>query len=62
MSRESWSPEPFVQDGQPDNPPAPDLVVAGNPEVGRLYGPDGSLLVIVRARATVPFGFGTAGH
>lgn len=60
-SRESWNPESFVQDAQPGIPPAPTLVEEENLEVGRLYGPDGSLLAIVRARATVPFGF-TTGH
>lgn len=29
-----------------------------NPEVGRLYGPAGELVSIIRERATVTFGFG----
>lgn len=57
MTAAPWHPEQFVQDGQPDPPQAPLLACEENPEVGRLYGPDGSLVSIVRARATVPFGF-----
>lgn len=37
-------------------PEAPMLEVEENPEVGRLYGPTGDLITIVRARATIPFG------
>lgn len=43
--------------GQYDAPPAPTLDVEDNPEVGRLYGPTGDLISIVRVRAEVPFGF-----
>ena len=43
--------------GQHDAPEAPALTISENPEVGRLYAPDGSLLRVVRARAVVPFGF-----
>lgn len=46
------------QDAQHQAPEAPALIVEENPEVGRLYGPAGELLAIVRARPAVPFGFG----
>lgn len=47
---EAWN------DAQHQAPEAPILEVEENPEVGRLYGPTGDLMSIVRARATIPFG------
>lgn len=41
---------------QHDVPAAPVLEVTDNPVLGRLYGPAGDLVSVVRARATVPFG------
>jgi hypothetical protein len=38
-------------------PETPTVTVGDNPEVGRLYGPDGRLVRIVRARTERPVGF-----
>ena len=43
-----WPYEPHLPTVWDDDP---------NPEVGRLYGPDGALLSIVRARDPLAFGF-----
>lgn len=44
-------------EGQHGIPDAPVLAVQENPEIGRLFGPNGELLSIVRARPVVSFGF-----
>lgn len=46
------------QDGQHGVPDAPTLDVEENPEIGRIYGPDGALISVVRVRDEIPFGFG----
>ena len=40
--------------------PQPKLEVEDNPEVGRLHGPDGRLIKIVRAKPDRPVGFRNA--
>lgn len=42
---------------QANKPPAPSLETEANPVVGRILGPSGDLVKVVRARAEVPFGF-----
>lgn len=39
------------------DPPQPDLYVSDNPVIGVILGPDGDVLVEVRERPDVPFGF-----
>jgi hypothetical protein len=42
-------------------PPSPSTVVDENPVVGRLLGPKGETIRVVRARPEQPFGFGPSG-
>ncbi len=43
---------------RPDHAAGPALTEEDNPVTGRILGPQGQLLVAVRAKRTVTFGFG----
>lgn len=53
---------PWVwKESQVDPPSTVQVDVADNPEVGRLLGPDGQLIKIIRAKPDHPIGFHGAG-